>query len=76
MFFIFAGKSPFPTPSNSILMVLHSRTQAAQEGGVFRDSKGCCPLSFSRNIGFASSIEAKLWALRDGLSIAVEKHFF
>lgn len=45
----------------------------AAGGGVFRDSSGCWISGFCRNIGFASSLEAELWALRDGLSIAVEK---
>ena len=44
-------------------------------GGILRDEMGSWVLGFSRNIGVTSSFEAKLWALRDGLTICVEKSY-
>ena len=32
-------------------------------------------MGFSRNIGVTSSFEVELWALRDGLSICVDKNY-
>jgi len=36
---------------------------------------GSCVVGFSRNIEVTSSFEAELWALRDGLTICVDKKF-
>ena len=36
---------------------------------------GSWVLGFTRNIGVTSSFEVELWALRDGLSICVEKNY-
>lgn len=44
----------------------------AEEGGIIRDSAGSWIKGFSRSIGFTTSITAKLWALRDGLLLAVQ----
>ena len=44
-------------------------------GGLIRDEMGSCVVGFSRNIGVTSSFEAELWALRDGLSICVDKNY-
>lgn len=44
-------------------------------GGIVRDEMGSWVMGFSRNIGATSSFEAELWALRDGLSICVEKYY-
>lgn len=44
-------------------------------GGVIRDEIGNWVAGFSRRIGVTSSFEAELWALRDGLTICVDKNF-
>ncbi|KAI8558096.1 hypothetical protein RHMOL_Rhmol04G0062800 [Rhododendron molle] len=46
---------------------------ASSCGGIIRDSDGKWFSGFHRKIGFASSIEAELWALRDGLILAMSK---
>ncbi|GKV53477.1 hypothetical protein SLEP1_g59999 [Rubroshorea leprosula] len=47
----------------------------AGAGGIFRDDLGNWLLGFYRNIGYTSSLSAELWALRDGLKLAVDKGF-
>ena len=32
-------------------------------------------IGFARNIGITTSFQAKLWALRDGLSLFVDRNF-
>ena len=44
-------------------------------GGVVRDSRGRWINGFSRNIGYATSMTAELWALRDGLNMAVSLNY-
>ena len=39
-------------------------------GGLIRDHRGNWIGGFSRNIGFTHSLAAKLWGLRDGLTLA------
>ena len=46
----------------------------ASEGGLIRDSNGRWISGFTRNIGVTSSVEAELWALRDGLSLCIFLH--
>ena len=41
-------------------------------GGLIRDSEGRWIRGFSRSIGHATSVMAELWALRDGLKLAVQ----
>ena len=41
-------------------------------GGVIRDSVGRWVKGFSRSIWLATSVMAKCWALRDGLSLATQ----
>ncbi|GLT67469.1 hypothetical protein SLA2020_397770 [Shorea laevis] len=43
--------------------------------GVFRNESGNWLLGYYRNIGFTSSLSAELWALRDGLKLAVQRGF-
>nr|POE83116.1 hypothetical protein CFP56_42720 [Quercus suber] len=43
-------------------------------GGVIRDHNGVCVSGFARAIGIATSVEAELWALRDGLNICLAKN--
>ncbi|GKV21679.1 hypothetical protein SLEP1_g31635 [Rubroshorea leprosula] len=43
----------------------------AASGGLFRDHNGSWILGFARKIGITSSLAAELWALRDGLALAV-----
>ena len=40
-------------------------------GGLIRDSRGRWIKGFTRNIVISSSVEAELWALRDGLSLCI-----
>ena len=40
---------------------------------MIRDEMGNWMVGFSRKIGVTSSFEVELWALRDGLSICVER---
>ena len=40
-------------------------------GGLIRDCNGIWVKGFARSIGFATSITAELWALRDGLKLAL-----
>ncbi|GLT62320.1 hypothetical protein SLA2020_349680 [Shorea laevis] len=47
----------------------------AGAGGVFRDELGRWILGFSHHVGHTSSLAAELWAIRDGLSIALSKGF-
>ena len=42
----------------------------ARRGGLIRDSMGNWIKGFSRSVGFATSIIAEFWALRDGLLLA------
>ena len=39
--------------------------------GLIRDCNGIWVKGFARSIGFATSITAELWALRDGLKLAL-----
>ena len=41
-------------------------------GGIIRDSQGNWVKGYSRAIGFTTSIIAELWALRDGLNLAIQ----
>ena len=41
-------------------------------GGIIRDSQGNWVKGYSRAIGFTISIIAELWALRDGLNLAIQ----
>ena len=43
-------------------------------GGVIRDQNGVCVSGFARAIGIATSVEAELWALRDGSNICLAKN--
>lgn len=47
----------------------------AGAGGLIRDYNGSWLVGFSRRIGCTNAICAKLWALRDGLNIAVQNNF-
>ena len=42
---------------------------------MIRDESGNWVVGFSRRIGVTLSFEAELWALRDGLTIYVNKNF-
>lgn len=42
---------------------------------MIREESGNWVVGFSRKIGVTSSFEADLWALRDGLTICVNKNF-
>ena len=44
-------------------------------GGVIREEASNWVVGFSRKIGVTSSFDAELWALRDGLTICVNKNF-
>ena len=44
-------------------------------GGVIRDDTSNWVVGFSRRIGITLSFEAELWALRDGLTICVDRNF-
>ena len=44
-------------------------------GGVIREEAGNWVVGYSRKIGVTSSFDAELWALRDGLTICVNKNF-
>ncbi|GLT63048.1 hypothetical protein SLA2020_356420 [Shorea laevis] len=43
----------------------------AASGGLFRDHNGSWIIGFARKIGITNSLAAELWALRDGLALAV-----
>lgn len=43
----------------------------ASGGGLIRDSDGQWVKGFTRNIGYATSVEAELWALKDGLTLCL-----
>ncbi|GKV06468.1 hypothetical protein SLEP1_g18364 [Rubroshorea leprosula] len=45
----------------------------AGAGGLLRDHLGRWIIGFSRNIGWTTSIAAELWAIRDGLEVAISK---
>ncbi|KAL0005366.1 hypothetical protein SO802_012927 [Lithocarpus litseifolius] len=45
-------------------------------GGLIRDENGSWIKGFIRNIGFSSSMEAELWALRDGLSLCLSLNIY
>ncbi|GKV12720.1 hypothetical protein SLEP1_g23837 [Rubroshorea leprosula] len=47
----------------------------AGAGRVFRDHLGNWILGFARNIGHTTSIVAELWAIRDGLKLAVSRGY-
>ncbi|GKV49249.1 hypothetical protein SLEP1_g56010 [Rubroshorea leprosula] len=47
----------------------------SRSGGIFRDSLGNWVLGYARNIGFSSPLAAELWAIRDGLVLAIQKGF-
>ncbi|GKV40954.1 hypothetical protein SLEP1_g48538 [Rubroshorea leprosula] len=47
----------------------------AGAGGLLRDHLGRWIIGFSRNIGWTTSIAAELWAIRDGLEVAISKGF-
>jgi len=40
--------------------------------GIIRDSQGNWVKGFSRSIGYTTSVMSKLWALRDGLNLAIQ----
>ena len=42
-------------------------------GGIIRDCNGLWIKGFARSIGYATSITAKFWALRDGLKLALNE---
>ncbi|GLT29719.1 hypothetical protein SLA2020_045650 [Shorea laevis] len=44
-------------------------------GGLFRNSQGRWLLRYTRNIGYTTALAAELWAIRDGLQIAINMHF-
>ncbi|KAK9990739.1 hypothetical protein SO802_025724 [Lithocarpus litseifolius] len=41
-------------------------------GGLIRNSDGVWIRGYSRSIGYTTSVMAELWALRDGLSLAIQ----
>ena len=41
-------------------------------GGLIRNSEGRWIRGFSRSIGYTTSVLAELWALRDGLTLAIQ----
>ncbi|GKV35598.1 hypothetical protein SLEP1_g43845 [Rubroshorea leprosula] len=43
--------------------------------GLFRDSQGRSIIGFMRNGGHTTALAAELYAIRDGLNIAVSHHF-
>ncbi|GLT74509.1 hypothetical protein SLA2020_463010, partial [Shorea laevis] len=47
----------------------------AGAGGVFRDDLGNWLCGFSRYVGITTSLSAELWAIRDGLRIAIHRGF-
>ncbi|GLU09907.1 hypothetical protein SLE2022_267420 [Rubroshorea leprosula] len=44
-------------------------------GGLFRDNQGHWIMGFIRNIGYTTTLTTELYAIRDGLNIAVNHHF-
>ena len=40
-------------------------------GGIIRDCLGRWVKGFTRAIGWANSLEAELWAIRDGLTLCI-----
>ncbi|GKV02365.1 hypothetical protein SLEP1_g14812 [Rubroshorea leprosula] len=44
-------------------------------GGILKDSLGNWVLGYARNIGFSSPLAAELWAIRDGLVLAIQRGF-
>ena len=44
-------------------------------GGLIRDENGDWIVGFARNIGITTSFQAELWAIRDGLSLCVDRKF-
>ncbi|GLT28325.1 hypothetical protein SLA2020_032670 [Shorea laevis] len=45
-------------------------------GGIFRDCQGNWKLGYARKIGWSNSLAAELWAIRDGLQLAIMHRFF
>ena len=45
----------------------------ARSGGLIRDCSGKWLKGFARSIGFATSVLAEFWALRDGLKLALSE---
>ncbi|GLU12286.1 hypothetical protein SLE2022_289800 [Rubroshorea leprosula] len=45
-------------------------------GGIFRDHHGNWKLGYARKIGWSNSLAAELWAIRDGLQLAITHNFF
>lgn len=43
----------------------------ASRGGLFRDSNERWIKGFTQNIGLSTSVDAKLWTLRDGLTLCI-----
>ena len=49
---------------------------SAGRGGLIRDQNGIWITGFSQNVGIATSMETKLWAPKDGLSVCRELNLF
>ncbi|GLT70191.1 hypothetical protein SLA2020_422870 [Shorea laevis] len=58
-------------------MVLPSQFWSGRSGGFLRDEYeyGNLVLGFSRKVGSTSSLSAKLWAIKDGLTLALNRGF-
>lgn len=44
-------------------------------GGIFRDFLGNWVLGYARNVGLSSPLAAEIWAIRDGLVLAIQRGF-
>ena len=49
--------------------------ERASEGGLICDSNGLWVKGFTGNIGHATSVDAELWVLRDGLTLWLALNF-
>ncbi|XP_028067895.1 uncharacterized protein LOC114270573 [Camellia sinensis] len=70
----FIGCSPPPTREFKLNTYGAAKvnTNVASGGGLIKDEHGNWIKGFYRNIGTASTVETKLWALWDGLRLALE----
>ncbi|GLT78375.1 hypothetical protein SLA2020_499130 [Shorea laevis] len=53
-----------------------SNPSQSSAGGVFRDEFGNWISGFSQKVGLSTSLSAEMWAIRDGLKIAIDKGFY
>ena len=90
-FFAVSGTPFQPRPQCSVLVSWHAspfgwvkintddsslgNPGPAGAGGLIRDHNGSWICGFSQNVGFASSVLAEHWALKDGLSLVTSVGF-